>query len=112
MLRFINISLLLMIVAMIVFLHQLKYESRLLEDRSRDLAAAIEKERDSIAVLKAELSLLLHPKRIERLAKKHLNLEVVKPEQVVTVEWLANVNKKKKQVSASADSVQDGIESQ
>ncbi len=61
MLRFINIILLVAMGSMIVLLYQLKYESRLLSEKVVSLAHDIQKERDDIAVLKAEWSFLVRP---------------------------------------------------
>lgn len=88
MLRVVNTILLVFVGALIVLLYQLKYESRQLEDRKVRLAREIEKERDNIAVLRAEWSLVSRPERIERLAVKHLGLQSAQTQQTVTKEWL------------------------
>ena len=48
------------------------------------------RERDAIAVLRAEWSLLNRPERIERLAKKYLKLAPAKPLQLVTVDTVSD----------------------
>ena len=53
---------------------------------SSTLAKQIDEERDAIAVLRAEWSLLNRPERIERLAQKYLKLAPAKPVQLVTVD--------------------------
>ncbi len=91
MLRIVNTILLVFVGALIVLLYQLKYESRQLEERKHQLARDIEQERDKIAVLRAEWSLMSRPERIERLAKKHLGLQSAQTEQTVTKEWLKSL---------------------
>ena len=99
MLRSINVILALALVVLVVFLYQLKYESRQLEKTVTELARKVQKERENIAVLKAELSLLTNPERIDRLANKHLKLQTVKPEQIVTIDWLSTQSKKNKKTA-------------
>ena len=103
MLRFVNISLMVTVGALTVLLYQLKYESRLLENRARNLVHAIEDERDTISVLKAEWSLLTQPERVEKLAKRHLGLGEIKPKQIVTLDWLSRQSKSKKTVLRKGD---------
>ncbi len=93
MLRFINIILLVAMGSMIVLLYQLKYESRLLSETVSTLSGDIQKERENIAVLRAEWSHLIRPERIEHLSKKHLGLTTIAPEQFVSSEWLGTVRK-------------------
>ena len=89
MLRAINTLLVFVLIALVVMLHQLKFESRQLQKQVSDVRDKVQKEQEAISVLRAELSLLTSPERIERLAKKHLDLQTVKPEQIVPMEWLS-----------------------
>ena len=84
MLRFINICLVLGLVALACVIYQVKYEARALDAEIAALDKRIDEERDAIAVLRAEWSLLNRPERIERLAQKHLKLAPAKPAQLVT----------------------------
>lgn len=86
MLRFVNVCLVLGLVAMAYVIYQVKYETRALDAQILSLDEMIDNERDAIAVLRAEWSLLNRPERIERLAKKYLKLEPAKPSQLVTVD--------------------------
>jgi cell division protein FtsL len=86
MLRFVNICLLLGLLALAYIIYQVKYETRALDAEIATIGKEIEAERDGIAVLRAEWSLLNRPERIERLAKKHLKLAPSDPRQVVTVD--------------------------
>jgi cell division protein FtsL len=86
MLRFINICLVLGLVALACVIYQVKYQARGLDADIRALNQQIGEERDAIAVLRAEWSLLNRPERIERLAQKHLKLAPAKPVQIVTLD--------------------------
>jgi cell division protein FtsL len=88
MLRFINVCLALGLVALAYVIYEVKYESRALDDDIALLQKDIEAERDAVAVLRAEWSLLNRPERIERLAEKYLKLAPANPNQLVTLETL------------------------
>lgn len=86
MLRFVNICLVLGLVALAYGIYQVKYEARALDERIAVLDKEIEKERDALAVARAEWSLLNRPERIERLAKKYLELAPAQPDQLVVLD--------------------------
>jgi cell division protein FtsL len=86
MLRFVNICLVLGLVALAYVIYQVKYEARALDEEIASLGKEIDTERDSLAVLRAEWSLLNRPERIERLAQKYLKLGPVQPRQLVTLD--------------------------
>jgi len=69
MLRFVNICLGLGLVALAYVIYQVKYEARALDEEIATLGKQIDEERDGLAVLRAEWSLLNRPERIERLAQ-------------------------------------------
>ena len=86
MLRFVNICLVLGLVALAYVIYQAKYEARALDEQIIVLTKQIDEERDTLAVLRAEWSLLNRPERIERLAKKYLKLEPAHPQQLVILD--------------------------
>ena len=86
MLRFVNICLVLGLVALAYVIYQAKYDARALDERIIVLGKEIEQERDTLAVLRAEWSLLNRPERIERLAKKYLKLEPAHPQQLIILD--------------------------
>ncbi len=88
MLRFVNVCLALGLVALAYVIYEVKYEARALDDEIAQLKTNIEAERDAVAVLRAEWSLLNRPERIERLAEKYLKLAPAKPNQLVTLDTL------------------------
>jgi cell division protein FtsL len=85
MLRFVNICLVLGLVALAYVIYQVKYETRGLDEQIVALSKEIEAERDSLAMLRAEWSLLNRPERIERLAGKYLHLAPAQPRQLTTL---------------------------
>ncbi|HYJ58646.1 MAG TPA: cell division protein FtsL [Methyloceanibacter sp.] len=90
MLRFVNICLVLGLVALAYVIYQVKYETRGLDSEIASLTRKIDEERDAIAVLRAEWSLLNRPERIERLAKKYLKLAPAKPVQLLTIDTVTD----------------------
>ena len=90
MLRFINICLVLGLVALACVIYQVKYEARGLDAEITALGKGVDQERDAIAVLRAEWSLLNRPERIERLAQKHLKLTPARPAQLVTLDTVTD----------------------
>ena len=86
MLRFVNVCLVLGLAALAYGIYQVKYEARALDERITTLHTEIEDERDALAVARAEWSLLNRPERIERLAKKYLELAPTQPRQLVIVD--------------------------
>jgi cell division protein FtsL len=90
MLRFVNICLVLGLVALAYVIYQVKYEARGLDAEIGSLGKRIDEERDAIAVLRAEWSLLNRPERIERLAQKYLKLAPAKPPQLVTLDTVSD----------------------
>jgi cell division protein FtsL len=101
MLRFVNVCLLLGLVALAYVIYEAKYESRYLEEEIVALKKDIEAERDSIAVLRAEWSLLNRPERVERLALKYLNLARARPNQLVALDSLKDSDFTRQQIEAS-----------
>lgn len=90
MLRFVNICLVLALVALAYVNYQVKYEARGLDEEIVALNKKIEEGRDAIAVLRAEWSLLNRPERIERLAEKHLKLGGTQPQQLLTLDAVSD----------------------
>jgi cell division protein FtsL len=86
MLRFVNICLVLGLAALATVIYQVKYQARSLDEKIVLLQRQIEEERDSLAVVRAEWSLLNRPERIERLAKKYLELNPAHPQQIVILD--------------------------
>lgn len=98
--RLLNIFLVFSVIALAVVIYRVSYDARGHDHRIAELRAAIEQERDAIALARAEWSLLNRPERIERLATKFLNLQPAKAEQVVTYEGIARPSAATQQAAA------------
>src|SRR5262245_46092544 len=86
MLRLFNLCLCVALVGLAYGIYQVKYDTRSFDVEIAALSKDIEAERDSVAVLKAEWSLLNRPERIERLAQKYLELQSPRPQQMLALE--------------------------
>jgi len=105
MLRFVNICLVLALVALAYVIYEGKYEARALDEDIGGLRKDIETERDAVAVLRAEWSLLNRPERIERLAEKHLKLAPARPQQLVTLDTVSDNDFERARVEAADDAL-------
>ncbi|MGO8842555.1 MAG: hypothetical protein ACLQF1_15940 [Methyloceanibacter sp.] len=101
MLRFVNICLVLGLVALAYVIYDVKYEARALDEDIAGLSKEIEAERDAVAVLRAEWSLLNRPERIERLAAKYLKLAPAQPRQLVTLDTVSESDFERARVEAA-----------
>ena len=91
--RLINLIACLLAGALAFLLYELKYETRLLEKESSRISREIERERQSIAILRAEWSYLTRPGRIETLADQLLHLRPATVNQIVTENQFRNLLK-------------------
>lgn len=91
--RFLSAFLLSGLLGLAYGIYQIKYDTRDLDTRVAELRRAIQEERDSVAVLRAEWSHLNRPERVERLARKHLGLEPLKSQQIVSSEQLVSLRR-------------------
>ncbi len=82
--RVFNLLLVGCLAVLVYTIYGLKYESLALERHVADVRQSIRAERNAVAVLRAEWSHLNRPKRIERLARKHLGLKPLKAKQFLT----------------------------
>src|SRR6476659_4476414 len=105
MLRFFNICLSLALVVLAYVIYQVKYDTRSLDVDIASLSKDIEAERDAVAVLRAEWSLLNRPERIERLAEKHLKLAPTRPQQLVTLDTVSDNDFERARVEAADDAL-------
>jgi cell division protein FtsL len=105
MLRFINICLVLALVALAYVIYEGKYEARALDEDIGGLRKDSETERDAVAVLRAEWSLLNRPERIERLAEKHLKLAPARPQQLVTLDTVSDNDFERARIEAADEAL-------
>src|SRR3979409_806475 len=72
--RFLNICVLVLLVAAAAYVYEVKLESTLRAERVAKMRADVQRERDAIAALRAEWTTLENPARIQGLARRHLRL--------------------------------------
>ena len=84
MFRLFNALLVLGLLVSAYFIYRLEHATRSGEREIARLEALIKNERESFKLLTAEWGLLTRPDRIQHLAGKHLQLEVLSPLQVIT----------------------------
>ncbi len=71
-----------------VGLYHVNYRVKELQEELKRVERDIKQERERLHVLEAEWSYLNRPSRLARLARKHLHMETLQPEQIVRVEQL------------------------
>jgi len=89
MLRVINGILVVCLLAVAFWLYQLEYQARVAEDRIATIKRDMTGEYEAIRLLRAEWANLTRPHRIEELARKHLTLAPLKPQQIIAAHDLA-----------------------
>lgn len=105
MLRLLNIAVLTLLVGTAAWAYQTKYETIFYAEQVRKLENRVEKEREQIAVLKAEWQLLNRPSRLEQLVAKHLDLKPLKPSQFARAQELPERRPVVDQIGAKLDAL-------
>lgn len=88
MLRIFNLLVVVVLVSAAAYVYKIKYESTLNVAQVAKLRAELDRERNSIAALRAEWSKLDAPQRIQALAQRHLTLRPLDVTQYDTLERL------------------------
>lgn len=88
--RVLNLVLALGVVAVAVWLYELKYGVRAAVSEVAELKRDIEKTKQDITLLRAEWSHMTRPKRLQELAGRHLQLERVRPAQIIREEDISS----------------------
>ena len=71
------------LVGLFAYTYNLKVKTRALETEARDLVNALQDESDFVALMRAEVSYLSRPERVEDMARKTLKLEPIASAQLV-----------------------------
>jgi hypothetical protein len=81
MLRALNVLVIAALVMAAAYVYKIKFESTLQAERVSKMRAEIRRERDAIAILRADWTQLDRPDRIQGLAQRHLKLKAVEVAQ-------------------------------
>jgi hypothetical protein len=81
MLRALNVLVIAALVVAAAYVYKIKFESTLQAERVSKMRAEVRRERDAIAILRAEWTQLDRPDRIQSLAQRHLKLRAVEVAQ-------------------------------
>jgi cell division protein FtsL len=82
MVRLIHVTVAAALIVAAAYVYKIKFDSTTRAAEVTQLAAAIKRERDATAALKAEWAQLENPVRIQRLAERHLKLRMLDPAQI------------------------------
>lgn len=78
-------------------LYAIKYDTRQLEVRVRDMERQANRTGDEIAKLNAQWGALTKPERIERLAREHLGYGPLAPRQFATLDEISRAAREARQ---------------
>ena len=90
MIRFIHIIAICSLIASAGYAYSIKYDSLYQAEQVAKLKGKVQRERDAIAVLKAEWHLLNRPDRLQAAADRHLDLLQLKLQQLARLSDLPN----------------------
>lgn len=88
MIRFGLVIWLIVVTGVAVGLYHVNYRVKELQAELDKVRTDIKQERERLHVLEAEWSYLNRPARLARLARKHLDMDTIQPEQIVRIEQL------------------------
>lgn len=78
------------LVSSALYAYSIKYETTLEAEQLQKLKAKAQRERDAIAVLKAEWQFLNRPDRLQALSDRHLDLQPLAIDQIVRLSDIPN----------------------
>ena len=96
-------------VGLFAYTYNLKLKTRGLETEARELVNALQDEGDFLALMRAEVSHLSRPERIEDMARKTLQLEPIASAQLVPWSAIAPGSGSVAQMSNAPATRKDGI---
>ena len=97
------------LVGLFAYTYNLKLKTRALEMEARDLVTVLQDESDFLALMRAEVSYLSRPERIEEMARKTLKLEPIAATQLVPWSAVTTGSGAAPQVSSTQTPRKDGI---
>jgi hypothetical protein len=90
MIRFIHIIVICSLIASAGYAYTIKYDTLYYAEQVAKLKTTLQKERDAVAVLKAEWHLLNRPDRLQAAADRHLDLQPLNLQQLARLSDLPN----------------------
>ena len=96
-------------VGLFAYTYNLKLKTRALEAEARELVNTLQDEGDFLALMRAEVSYLSRPERIEDMARKTLKLEPIASRQLVSWNAVAPGSAAAFQTSSVPAARKDGI---
>ncbi|HVV78635.1 MAG TPA: hypothetical protein VHD59_03340 [Pseudolabrys sp.] len=103
--RLLNIVVIGVLILAAAFVYKIKFDSTLQAETVAKLRGEVRRERDAIALLRAEWTKLDTPARLEALAKRHLALKPVEPTQFDNFENLPERPAKPEVTPATSDPI-------
>ena len=104
MLRFLNVLAIAALIGSASWAYSVKYDTIYYVEQIRKNEAKIERERDAIAILKAEWQFMTKPGRLQVLSDRHLSLQPTKASQIIRANELPD---RKSQGDAIAAKLED-----
>ena len=90
MIRFLHIIAITALIASALYAYSIKYDTLYYAEQVVKTRAKVQREREAIAVLKAEWQLLNRPDRLQAIAEKHLDLQPLHVHQLARMADLPN----------------------
>lgn len=97
------------LVSSAVYAYSIKYETTLANEQLQKMRGKTQRERDAIAVLKAEWQFLNRPDRIQTLSERHLDLQAFTATQVVKASEIPNRGPKVDAIGRKLDDLGLGV---
>ena len=104
MLRFLNVLAVVALIGSAMWAYSVKYDTIFYVEQIRKNEAKVERERDAIAILKAEWQFMSKPARLQALSDKYLTLQPLKAIQIIRAGDLPD---RKAQPDAIASKLED-----
>jgi hypothetical protein len=90
MIRFLHMVAISALIASALYAYSIKYDTLYYAEQVRELKAKVQRERDSIAVLRAEWAFLNRPDRLQVAVEHHLDLQPMNVQQLARLSDLPN----------------------
>ncbi len=106
--RYLNLALICTMILVVAAVYQIKYDAETAAETVRGLKAEVDKEREAIALLKAEWSLLNQPARLQALVERHPDYLELVPLDPIQIGELSEIPMRPEPVDETTASIEDG----